>query len=83
MLDSRLLDILRCPETHQPLSLLSESSLEELNRSIAEGKISNQAGRFLSTPLSAALVRQDGTRIYPVVENIPVMLIDESISAGS
>lgn len=82
MLDSRLLDILRCPETHQTLSLLSESSLEELNRSIAEGRITNQAGRSITSAFTVALVRQDGTRIYPVVDDIPVMLIDESISVG-
>ncbi len=80
MLDSRLLDILRCPETHQILSLLSENALADLNREISLGRVKNTAGRQVSAPLSAALIRQDGGRIYPIVEGIPVMLLDESIS---
>lgn len=83
MLDSRLLDILRCPETRQTLTLLPENQLIDLNRNISLGNVRNLAGRSVVGPLSAALVRQDGTRIFPVVEDIPVMLLDESISTVS
>lgn len=83
MLDSRLLDILRCPDTRQSLVLASAQQLSELNQKIAHGLLRNQAGRTLSMPLEAALVCQDGSRIYPVVDGIPVMLLDESISAVS
>ena len=51
-----------------------------MNRAIAAGRVKNQAGRPVEDLLSAALVRQDDTLLYPVLDDIPVLLIEEAIA---
>ena len=41
--------------------------------------MTNRGGETVSAPLVEALVREDGTALYPVRDDIPIMLIDESI----
>ncbi|MBT8487656.1 MAG: hypothetical protein HKN72_11440 [Gemmatimonadetes bacterium] len=79
MIEQNLLDILVCPETKQPLRVVDAGVLSELNASIEAGAVTNRGGETLSTPLVEALVREDGTALYPVRDDIPIMLIDESI----
>jgi uncharacterized protein len=79
MIDQSLLDILVCPETKQPLRVADAALLESLNASIAEGTLTDRGGRTVTTGLTEALVREDGGALYPVRDEIPIMLIDESI----
>ena len=43
-MDRKLLDILCCPVTKQPLALLNAAELEALNRAIAGGALARQDG---------------------------------------
>lgn len=79
MVDSTLLEILRCPDSRQELQLASSELISQLNAKIAAGSVKNCAGRNIPGPLAEALVTKDGKRLYPVIDNIPVMLIDESV----
>jgi len=79
MLDSQLLACLRCPESRQTVSLASSELLAKVNAQITSGSVTNVAGRAVSTPLEAALIREDALRLYPIIDGIPVMLLDESI----
>ncbi len=79
-IDRKLLEILVCPVTKQPVSILGDHKLEVLNERIAKGEVENHAGQTLTEPLSSALITQNGTVIYPVDSNIPVMLENESIA---
>ena len=79
MIDQNLLDLLVCPETKQPLRVADESTLAELNARIRDGSVSTRGGESVTSPLTEALVREDGTALYPVRDDIPIMLIDESI----
>lgn len=79
MIEQNLLEILVCPETKQPLRVAGEGLLAKLNASIEAGKVTNRGGQAVTTPLSEALVREDGGALYPVRDDIPIMLIDESI----
>lgn len=79
MVDSELLDILVCPETKEPLRLADDELLGRLNRAIEAGELSTRGGEAVTEPLEVGLVRDDGLVLYPVREDIPVMLIDESI----
>jgi uncharacterized protein YbaR (Trm112 family) len=83
MLDAELIELLVCPETKQPLRPLDPDALSRLNEAIAEGRVQNRGGSLLSAPLRAGLVREDGRLLYPVREDIPIMLLDESIEMGS
>jgi len=74
-----LLEILICPESQQPLTHASPGILEALNEKIRAGELRNRGGAAVTKPLEAGLVREDGKRLYPVEDDIPVMLIEESI----
>ena len=80
--DRKLLEILVCPVTKQPVSMLSLAKLDLLNRKISAGEVSNHGGTVVSSPLAEALITENGTTIYPVADGIPVMLEDESIDTG-
>lgn len=79
VVDQSLLDILVCPETKQPLRVADAGLLERLNNSVRQGALTTRGGKPVSTPVEAGLVRQDGSILYPVRDDIPIMLIDESI----
>lgn len=78
-ISQELLDILVCPETKQAVVLAEPSLLAQLNARIAQGTLANRSGTPVSSPLEAALVREDHQYCYPIRDDIPVMLIDEAI----
>ncbi len=80
MIDQSLLDVLVCPETKQPLHVAGADVLQTLNESIEKGIVTNRGGKSVEVRLDGALVREDGNVLYPVRDEIPIMLIDESIS---
>lgn len=79
MIDKELLDLLVCPENKTPLEPADDELVGRLNRAIAAGELKNRAGEPLKEPIQGGLVREDGTLLYPVVEDIPVLLVDEAI----
>lgn len=79
-MDKRLLAILRCPVSHKGLSVLKKDKLERVNAAIDAGDLVNHEGSKLAEPLAEALITDDGKRIYPVADGIPVLLEGESIS---
>ena len=79
MIDPALLDILVCPETKQALRVADAEVLATVNAAIDAGTAKNRGGQTVTERLADALVREDGTVLYPVRDDIPIMLIDESI----
>ncbi|MCQ2105653.1 MAG: hypothetical protein MJZ26_07660 [Fibrobacter sp.] len=79
MLDSKLLDILCCPETRAALKLASSERLAAVNNAISAGSLKNVGGEVVTETLTEALETVDGSRLYPVREGIPVLLSDEAI----
>ncbi|RMG06500.1 MAG: Trm112 family protein [Planctomycetota bacterium] len=74
-----LLEILRCPEDRTRLALADEALVARLNAAIAAGKVTNKGGEPVREAVDAGLVREDGAILYPVREDIPVLLIEEGI----
>ena len=79
MVDPELLKVLCCPETHQELRPASPALVEELNKKIMSAGLLNRKGRPVSEKLVDGLVRADAKFLYPIRNNIPVMLVDEGI----
>jgi len=80
MIEKKLLDMLVCPEDRSPLSEADEGTLKRLNEAIAAGQVENRGGQPVEEAVVAGLVREDGTVLYPIIDGIPVLLADESIS---
>lgn len=80
MIPDDLLDLLRCPATHQRLLPASPDQLARLNQEITAGRLRNAAGEPVTDPLDAALIQADGTKAYPVRDGIPMLLADESVT---
>jgi uncharacterized protein YbaR (Trm112 family) len=78
-MEKRLLAILRCPVTHKGLSILKKDQLEKVNAAIASGEVTTLEGVKVDRPLVAALITDDGKRLYPITDGIPVLLESESI----
>ena len=79
MVDPELLRILVCPDTHQPLTEADEALVARVNEAIAAGTARTVEDRPVEEPIEGGLLREDGQVLYPVREDIPVLLIEEGI----
>jgi len=79
MMDKELLDMLCCPETKQDVSLADSSLIASLNLEVDAGRLKNRGGETVREKLDSGLIRADRKILYPVREDIPIMLIDEAI----
>lgn len=79
MIHPELLEILCCPETHQPVREASAPLLDRVNRAVRAGGLKAENDLEIGEPLAGGLVREDGKFLYPVRNGIPIMLIEERI----
>lgn len=77
-MDKKLLDILCCPASKQPLRPLSAGGLKRLNDAVAAGALRTVEDRPVDTPYGAALITADGKLVYRIDDGIPVLLADEA-----
>ena len=78
-MDRKLLDILCCPASRQPLVLLEPRGLEALNQAIAAGAVKRVDDTPQIDALREALVTRDRKTVYRVDDGIPVLLAEEGI----
>ena len=78
-LDRKLLEMLVCPVSKQPLFPLPHARLVKLNRAIEQGGVCTHAGEQLTAPLKEALITENGATLYQIDGGIPVMLESASI----
>ena len=79
MIDPEFVKILVCPANRTPVRVASEEEISDLNQKIEEGSLQNIGGRKVNDQLDSGLIREAGDRLYPVRNNIPVMLVEEAI----
>ncbi len=78
-IDEALLRILVCPQDRSSLALAEPKLVARLNALIDQGTLRNRGGALVTGPLDGGLGRADGTVLYPVLQDISVMLVEESI----
>jgi uncharacterized protein len=79
MVDPELLDMLCCPETKEDVALADAALVEKLNQLAESGRLKNRGGEIVKEKMDAGLIRADKQVLYPIREDIPIMLIDEAI----
>jgi len=79
MISDELLKILCCPETQQSLSIADSDLIQQINNKIKEGKVKNRGGAIVTEELQSGLIREDRKYLYPVRNEIPILLIEEAI----
>ena len=82
MIDDDFLKMLRCPVDHRPLRVADASLLARLNELAASGSLRSQSGNPVEGRFSDALINEPGTIAYPVIDDIPNMIVDDSIPLG-
>ncbi|MCA9394402.1 MAG: hypothetical protein KC900_09385 [Candidatus Omnitrophica bacterium] len=79
-IDKDLLSILACPETKKDLEAADQDVIDRINAAIAAGKVRNRAQEKVTEPIDGGLFRVgDRGSVYPIRENIPVLLVEELI----
>jgi uncharacterized protein len=79
MISDELLKLLVCPDNRTTLTRAEPELVTRLNAAIADGRLRNKAGQAVENPFGGALVREDRTIAYPVIDEIPMLLVDEGI----
>ena len=81
-MDRKLLDLLVCPVTRQPLALLDSRGLQVVNAAIANGGVLRGDGSAQQDALREALVTRDRKTLYRLDDGIPVLLAEEAIATA-
>lgn len=79
MIDQELLDILACPENKTPVTLADQALVDKINAAIESGGVTNRGDQKVEKKIDGGLVREDQAYLYPIEDDIPIMLIDEAI----
>ena len=82
-MDRKLLDILCCPASKQPLALLNKAELKALNEAVAAGGLKRVDGSLQASPLKEGLITRDHQTVYRIEDGIPVLLSDEGIASAN
>ena len=81
-MDRKLLDILCCPISKQPLAMVNSVELNVLNTAIGTGSVRKNDDTAQTVLLKQALITRDHKMIYRIEDDIPVLLEDEGITAA-
>lgn len=79
-MDRKLLDLLVCPTTRQPLFPLESRGLQALNAAIAAGGVVRGGGDAQSEALREALITRDRKIVYIVDDGIALLDSENAIA---
>ena len=78
-IDPQLLELIRCPVTHSPLTEADPGLIDSLNQEIANRNLVNQIGQTVDQEIDAGLVNADGSLLLPIYNGIVVLISDQAI----
>ena len=80
MIDKKLLDIIVCPETKSPLKQADKALVDKINKLVEEGELKNRSGQIVKEKIDSGFTTVNKSDyLYPVREEIPILLKDEAI----
>ena len=79
MVSEELLKILVCPENKTPVKAVDDAVIQRANAAIEQRTLKNRAGEIIEEKIDGGLLREDAQYMYPVRDDIPIMLIDEAV----
>ena len=77
MIPADLVELLRCPQSGQALTLAEPEVIARFNEQ--RSRASSAAGPMVRQPLTDALIRQDRLLLYPIRDGIPILLAEEGV----
>jgi uncharacterized protein YbaR (Trm112 family) len=77
-MDTKLLTLLRCPETKGVLRAATPAELEEINVAIRNSAVRNRNGELIGELLDDCLICDSAGLCYPVRDGLPLMLTGEA-----
>ncbi len=81
MIRQELLNIIVCPETKQDLVIAESDIVEKINTLIENGDLLNRSKQKVTEKIDGGLIQKDDRKyLYPIRNEIPILLIDESIA---
>lgn len=78
-ISGRTLALLRCPHDRSELSEADAALVSRINAAIAGHRLKDQSGKLVERSIGGGLIRAAGDLLYPIIDDIPVMLYDEAI----
>ena len=79
-MNSNLLSIICCPITREKLSIATPKQLALINAEIANRTLKKLDGSIAEKPQSKALINATKTLLYPIEEDIPILLENKAVN---
>lgn len=84
MISENLLNVIACPETKQDLVVADDNIVQRINDLIENGELLNRSKQKVVEKIDGGLIqKEDRQYLYPIRDEIPILLIDESIPLES
>lgn len=79
MIAEELLALLRCPETHQTLTIAPAELVANLEAERLASRLCDRSGNLVADPVEGGLLRADGALFFPIRDGIPVLIGAEAL----
>ena len=84
MISEDLLSVIACPETKQGLVIADNTIVQKINDLIEQGELLNRSKQKVTEKIDGGLIqKEDRKYLYPIRDEIPILLIDQSIPLDS